>query len=69
MWIKEKGKRASKSEAPIIVSNHLSFIEPVVLLYKYSLMAVAKSESKYNFKKVKQLPIIGTFAKSWYINL
>ena len=39
-WIKVKGKRASAKEAPVIVPNHVCFIEPLYLVYANLPMSV-----------------------------
>ncbi len=39
-WIEVKGKKASSSEAPVIVPNHVTFLEPLALVYLNAPMSV-----------------------------
>ena len=42
-----KGKKASPDEAPIVVSNHISFVETVYLPSRLLGMAVSRVENSY----------------------
>lgn len=37
-WIKVKGKPAPASEAPVVIANHISFIEPLFLISQLQCM-------------------------------
>lgn len=50
-----KGTPASKREAPIVVANHVSFVDPFYLFIAYLPAFVAK-------KDVENLPVVGTVA-------
>ncbi|GMH78245.1 hypothetical protein TrLO_g3437 [Triparma laevis f. longispina] len=39
-WIRVKGKKASAKEAPVIAPNHVTFIEPLYLMYANAPMSV-----------------------------
>lgn len=60
-WIKRKGKPAPRELAPIIVSNHLSFIEPIFYFYELFPTIVA-SESH------DSLPFVGTIIRAMQVN-
>lgn len=49
------GTPASRQEAPIVVANHVSFIDPFYLFIAYLPSFVAK-------KEVEDLPVVGTVA-------
>jgi lysophosphatidylcholine acyltransferase/lyso-PAF acetyltransferase len=44
-WIETRGRKASASEAPIIVSNHISFLENFFLVHAFMPAAVASREN------------------------
>ena len=44
-WLHIKGQKQPKAVAPIMVSNHISFIEPIVLLYETMASPVAAFEN------------------------
>lgn len=60
-WIKRKGKPAPRELAPIVVSNHLSFVEPIFYFYELSPTIVA-SESH------DSLPFVGTIIRAMQVN-
>ncbi|KAF3442257.1 hypothetical protein FNV43_RR16173 [Rhamnella rubrinervis] len=59
-WIKRKGKPAPRELAPIVVSNHLSFIEPIFYFYELFPTIVA-SESH------DSLPFVGTIIRAMQV--
>ena len=59
-WIKRKGKPARRELAPIVVSNHLSFIEPIFYFYELFPTIVA-SESH------DSLPFVGTIIRAMQV--
>ncbi|XP_048321077.2 lysophospholipid acyltransferase LPEAT2 [Ziziphus jujuba] len=59
-WIKRKGKPAPRELAPIVVSNHLSFVEPIFYFYELSPTIVA-SESH------DSLPFVGTIIRAMQV--
>nr|VDC90485.1 unnamed protein product [Brassica oleracea] len=59
-WIRRKGKPARREIAPIIVSNHVSYIEPIFYFYELSPTIVA-SESH------DSLPIVGTIIRAMQV--
>ena len=57
VWINEKGKPASCDEAPVIVANHMGFVEPVILLSKFLPSPVGAEETL-------MVPIVGVICQS-----
>eukprot|EP01091_Cochliopodium_minus_P007872 TRINITY_DN1775_c0_g1_i4.p1 TRINITY_DN1775_c0_g1~~TRINITY_DN1775_c0_g1_i4.p1 ORF type:complete len:544 (+),score=136.37 TRINITY_DN1775_c0_g1_i4:153-1784(+) len=53
-WINVKGKPASRNEAPVVVGNHTSWIEPILMTSQLCPMTVSKIENA-------KLPFIGSF--------
>ena len=51
-WINTKGTPAKANEAPIIVGNHTSFIEPIFLGSTFLCFGVSRIENG-NFLKTK----------------
>jgi len=59
-WIKRKGKPAPREIAPIIVSNHVSYIEPIFYFYELFPTIVA-SESH------DSIPFVGTIIRAMQV--
>ncbi|KAL0711367.1 hypothetical protein Bca4012_018345 [Brassica carinata] len=59
-WIRRKGKPARREIAPIVVSNHVSYIEPIFYFYELSPTIVA-SESH------DSLPVVGTIIRAMQV--
>ncbi|KAM1634423.1 hypothetical protein TB1_026963 [Malus domestica] len=59
-WIRRKGKPAPRDIAPIVVSNHISFIEPIFYFYELFPTIVA-SESH------DSLPFVGTIIRAMQV--
>ncbi|KAI9182651.1 hypothetical protein LWI28_027529 [Acer negundo] len=59
-WIRRKGKPAPREIAPIVVSNHISYIEPIFYFYELSPTIVA-SESH------DSLPFVGTIIRAMQV--
>ncbi|TQD87682.1 hypothetical protein C1H46_026770 [Malus baccata] len=59
-WIRRKGKPAPRDIAPIVVSNHVSFIEPIFYFYELFPTIVA-SESH------DSLPFVGTIIRAMQV--
>ncbi|MCH83651.1 lysophospholipid acyltransferase LPEAT2-like, partial [Trifolium medium] len=59
-WIKRKGKPAPRDVAPIIVSNHVSYIEPIFYFYELFPTIVA-SESH------DSIPFVGTIIRAMQV--
>lgn len=59
-WIKRKGKPARREVAPIIVSNHVSYIEPIFYFYELFPTIVA-SESH------DSIPFVGTIIRAMQV--
>ena len=57
VWINEKGKRATRDEAPVVVANHMGFVEPVIILSRYLLSPVGAEETL-------MVPIVGVICQS-----
>ncbi|MCO5611379.1 hypothetical protein L7F22_065632 [Adiantum nelumboides] len=53
-WIPTKGKCAPRNVAPIIVSNHISFLEPLFVFYAHLPVIVSAKENA-------ELPLVGVF--------
>ncbi|KAJ7523925.1 hypothetical protein O6H91_18G069100 [Diphasiastrum complanatum] len=59
-WIEVKGRPASREQAPIIVSNHISFVDPVYVFYSHMPVIVSARENL-------SLPIVGVFLRALQI--
>ena len=60
-WIKRKGRPASRDIAPIVVCNHVSYIEPIFFFYELFPTMVA-SESH------DALPFVGTIVRAMQVD-
>ncbi|KAK9207437.1 hypothetical protein WN943_017724 [Citrus x changshan-huyou] len=59
-WIRRKGKPAPRQIAPIVVSNHISYIEPIFFFYELFPTIVA-SESH------DSIPFVGTIIRAMQV--
>ncbi|KAL2337401.1 hypothetical protein Fmac_011847 [Flemingia macrophylla] len=59
-WIKRKGRPAPREVAPIIVSNHVSYIEPI--FYFYELFATIVASESHDSK-----PFVGTIIRAMQV--
>lgn len=59
-WIKRKGKPAPREVAPIIVSNHVSYIEPI--FYFYELFATIVASESHD-----SIPFVGTIIRAMQV--
>ncbi|KAJ0914248.1 putative plasmalogen synthase [Helianthus annuus] len=59
-WIKRKGKPAPRETAPILVSNHVSYIDPIFFFYELSPTIVA-SESH------DSMPFVGVIIRAMQV--
>ncbi|XWS35719.1 hypothetical protein CRYUN_Cryun20dG0020400 [Craigia yunnanensis] len=59
-WIRRKGKPAPREIAPIVVSNHVSYIEPIFYFYELFPIIVA-SESH------DSIPFVGTIIRAMQV--
>ncbi|XP_059651494.1 lysophospholipid acyltransferase LPEAT2 [Cornus florida] len=59
-WIKRKGRPAPRETAPIVVSNHVSYIEPIFFFYELFPTIVA-SESH------DTMPFVGTIIRAMQV--
>lgn len=59
-WIRRKGKPAPRERAPIVVSNHVSYIEPIFYFYELCPTIVA-SESH------DSIPFVGTIIRAMQV--
>lgn len=57
VWIKVTGKPARREQAPIIVSNHISFIDPVFIFYRHLPVIVSAKENL-------EMPVIGVYLQA-----
>lgn len=49
-WIKRRGRPAPRETAPIVVSNHVSYIEPIFFFYElFPTMVAAESHDSITF--------------------
>ncbi|OVA00153.1 EF-hand domain [Macleaya cordata] len=59
-WIRRKGKPAPREIAPIVVSNHVSYIEPIFFFYElFPTMVAAESHDS--------LPFVGTIIRAMQV--
>lgn len=59
-WIRRKGKPAPREIAPIVVSNHVSYIEPIFYFYELSPTIVASDSHD-------SLPFVGTIIRAMQV--
>ncbi|XP_051143627.1 lysophospholipid acyltransferase LPEAT2-like isoform X2 [Andrographis paniculata] len=59
-WIKRKGKPARREIAPIIVSNHVSYIEPIFFFYE--LFPIIVSSESHD-----SMPFVGTIIRAMQV--
>ncbi|GKV50870.1 hypothetical protein SLEP1_g57552 [Rubroshorea leprosula] len=59
-WIRRKGKPAPREVAPVVVSNHISYIEPIFYFYELFPTIVA-SESH------DSIPFVGTIIRAMQV--
>lgn len=59
-WIRRKGKPAPREIAPVVVSNHVSYIEPIFYFYELFPTIVA-SESH------DSIPFVGTIIRAMQV--
>lgn len=60
-WIARKGKPAPREMAPIVVSNHISFIEPIFYFYEFFPTMVASQSHD-------TIPFVGTIIRAMQVN-
>ncbi|KAL7238753.1 hypothetical protein ACSBR2_004785 [Camellia fascicularis] len=59
-WIKRKGKPAPRETAPIVVSNHVSYIEPIFFFYElFPTIVAAESHDS--------IPFVGTIIRAMQV--
>ncbi|KAI4356860.1 hypothetical protein L6164_000847 [Bauhinia variegata] len=59
-WIKRKGKPAPREVAPIVVSNHISYIEPIFYFYElFPTIVAAESHDS--------IPFVGTIIRAMQV--
>ncbi|GAB2290892.1 Lysophospholipid acyltransferase lpeat2, partial [Dionaea muscipula] len=59
-WIKRRGRPVPREIAPIVVSNHVSFIEPIFFFYElFSTMVASESHDS--------LPVVGTIIRAMQV--
>ncbi|KAK9056219.1 hypothetical protein SSX86_027309 [Deinandra increscens subsp. villosa] len=59
-WIKRKGKPAAREAAPILVANHVSFIDPIFFFYEVS-PTIVTSESH------DSMPFVGVIIRAMQV--
>ncbi|KAG8391731.1 hypothetical protein BUALT_Bualt01G0217600 [Buddleja alternifolia] len=59
-WIKRRGKPASREIAPIVVSNHVSYIDPI--FYFYELFPTIVSSESHD-----SMPFVGTIIRAMQV--
>lgn len=59
-WIKRRGRPAPREIAPIIVSNHVSYIEPI--FYFYELFATIVASESHD-----SIPFVGTIIRAMQV--
>ena len=60
-WIKRRGRPASRGLAPIVVSNHVSYIEPIFFFYELFPTIVASVSHD-------SIPLVGTIIRSMQVS-
>lgn len=59
-WIRRKGKPAPRETAPIVVSNHVSYIEPIFYFYElFPTIVAAESHDS--------IPFVGTIIRAMQV--
>jgi hypothetical protein len=58
-WIKRKGRHAPRALAPIVVSNHVSYIEPIFFFYEL-FPAIVSHDA---------LPFVGTIIRAMQVKV
>lgn len=61
-WIKRKGKPAPREIAPILVSNHVSYIDPIFFFYEFFPTIVAAESHD-------SMPFVGTIIRAMQVCL
>jgi lysophosphatidylcholine acyltransferase/lyso-PAF acetyltransferase len=61
-YIPIKGKPAHRSVAPIIVSNHIGFVDPIFVFYRHLPVIVSAKENV-------EMPIIGMFLQALQVRI
>jgi lysophosphatidylcholine acyltransferase/lyso-PAF acetyltransferase len=61
-WIRKKGRPAPRELAPIVVSNHVSYIEPIFFFYEL-FPTIVSSDSH------DALPFVGTIIRAMQVNV
>ena len=59
-WIRRKGKPAPRETAPIVVSNHVSYIEPI--FYFYELFPTIVAADSHD-----SIPFVGTIIRAMQV--
>ncbi|XP_022872374.1 lysophospholipid acyltransferase LPEAT2-like [Olea europaea var. sylvestris] len=59
-WIKQKGKPAPREIAPIVVSNHVSYVEPIFFFYELFPTIVASEAHD-------SMPFVGTIIRAMQV--
>lgn len=59
-WIKRKGRPVSREVAPIVVSNHVSYVEPI--FYFYELFPTMVSSESHD-----SIPFVGTIIRAMQV--
>ncbi|KAJ6940285.1 lysophospholipid acyltransferase LPEAT2-like isoform X7 [Populus alba x Populus x berolinensis] len=59
-WIKRKGKLAPREIAPIVVSNHVSYIDPIFYFFEFSPTIVAAESHD-------SMPFVGTIIRAMQV--
>ncbi len=57
LWIDSRGSPADPREAPIIVSNHVTFVEPIYMMYAALPCAIGAVENL-------RMPVVGTIVRA-----
>jgi 1-acyl-sn-glycerol-3-phosphate acyltransferase len=61
-WIKRKGKLAPREIAPIVVSNHVSYIDPIFYFFEFFPTIVAAESHD-------SMPFVGTIIRAMQVIL
>ena len=59
-WIKRKGKLAPREIAPIVVSNHVSYIDPIFYFFEFFPTIVASDSHD-------AMPLVGTIIRAMQV--
>ena len=57
VWVEESGQRAAGSAAPLVVCNHVGFVEPLLLVWRFVASPVGAEENL-------TLPIVGVICQA-----